>query len=888
MKIRQKISALFVAVIMMFTMGIQAFAATTMDDVMFDLTTLGIMEGNENGDLQLDKELTRAEFACITVRFMNMKDRAENYVGEPSFSDVPKEHWAFGSIEVLRDLNLIDGTGDGKFSPDDNVTAQQAAKILLNALGYSVYAQMSGSYPDGYMSQAVATGLLDNVDLSSQLFTRGMAARMVYNALDIDIVTVKYTGSLPSYETVSGDTYRNKFKGEADGTLVKRTGIVTATADAYLDSPRANMEDNQVEIDNKLYSCSDPNVLSYIGQSVDFYLDEDDDYTIVSIKPNSDNNVTTFSAENIKSLSDTSISYYTDEDASRTKSQRIAAGAALLLNNRIVSNWNTDIFTGAEKGSVELIDNNDDNNIEVIVVKVYTSVMVESVNASSNIIYLQDRYTIGGKKYINMDTEDNDDRRITLKYADGETANIADLEQNDVLSAYVSNDETVIELIAERNAVSGTLSRIDEDSAEINGEVYNLETDDALDNVSINDNITAYLNFNGEIVYARAEEVNGDYAYILKVYMTEDGETYQAKLLVPDVLTEVTEEVEDEDGGESTTKSKLVCKNKQVLEVPLADTISIDGSRAKVKEMYTTLAGRVIEYRLNSDGELSKITTPELIGAGREKYYNSNERTFGKTSGGAFGISLSTKTICIPKDNYNPSNADCLVYVDMNDGQLYDVKGYDKNEDTKTADLIVVTMTMKSGTEGLVTTDSDVAMVQNFREAINEDDEPVYIADLLTQDGNEISYELTEACVSSSDFTIMPKGALIAYSLDNEYKMDKFMILGEMSATLDYGLTNLRKEYETFAGFAADITYDDVSEELNRWVNTLSCTEEEDGTNVVRTYEVLKKNPPPVFLYNSSTEKSEFGTIKDIAIGTDQIFVSAANNEVRAIVVIKN
>lgn len=179
-------------------------------------------------------------------------------------------------------------------------------------------------------------------------------------------------------------------------------------------------------------------------------------------------------------------------------------------------------------------------------------------------------------------------------------------------------------------------------------------------------------------------------------------------------------------------------------------------------------------------------------------------------------------------------------------------------------------------------------MVQNFREAINEDDEPVYIADLLTQDGNEISYELTEACVSSSDFTIMPKGALIAYSLDNEYKMDKFMILGEMSATLDYGLTNLRKEYETFAGFAADITYDDVSEELNRWVNTLSCTEEEDGTNVVRTYEVLKKNPPPVFLYNSSTQKSEFGTIKDIAIGTDQIFVSAANNEVRAIVVIKN
>lgn len=109
-----------------------------------------------------------------------------------------------------------------------------------------------------------------------------------------------------------------------------------------------------------------------------------------------------------------------------------------------------------------------------------------------------------------------------------------------------------------------------------------------------------------------------------------------------------------------------------------------------------------------------------------------------------------------------------------------------------------------------------------------------------------------------------------------------------MSSKLDYGLVGLRKDYETFAGFVFDITYDDVSEELNRWVNTMQCTLEENGTEVERTYEILKNNTPPVFLYNSKTKTSEFGTLKDIAPGTDQIFVSAANNKVRAIVVIKN
>ena len=62
----------FTAVILSFliaviSMNAVVFAKTTFDDVVFDLQTLGIMTGDENGDMQLDRPVTRAEFAAITV-----------------------------------------------------------------------------------------------------------------------------------------------------------------------------------------------------------------------------------------------------------------------------------------------------------------------------------------------------------------------------------------------------------------------------------------------------------------------------------------------------------------------------------------------------------------------------------------------------------------------------------------------------------------------------------------------------------------------------------------------------------------------------------------------------------------------------------------------------
>lgn len=50
-----------------------------------------------------------------------------------TFSDVKKEHWAYDAIEYLAADKIISGYQDGSFKPNDKITREQAAVILVNA-----------------------------------------------------------------------------------------------------------------------------------------------------------------------------------------------------------------------------------------------------------------------------------------------------------------------------------------------------------------------------------------------------------------------------------------------------------------------------------------------------------------------------------------------------------------------------------------------------------------------------------------------------------------------------------------------------------------------------------------------------------------------------------
>jgi uncharacterized protein YkwD len=103
------------------------------------LVELGIYKGDENGNLNLNNSLTRAELAVILTR-LNIAENAntseetvKNSRGAP-FDDVPA--WALGYVTFCWQLNLMNGVSATKFDPNGKVNPKMVCTVMLRWLGY--------------------------------------------------------------------------------------------------------------------------------------------------------------------------------------------------------------------------------------------------------------------------------------------------------------------------------------------------------------------------------------------------------------------------------------------------------------------------------------------------------------------------------------------------------------------------------------------------------------------------------------------------------------------------------------------------------------------------------------------------------------------------------
>ncbi|NQX66445.1 Ig-like domain-containing protein [Paenibacillus alba] len=95
-----------------------------------DMGSRMVVNGTGNGMFSPDQEITRAEFAAIMVRGLGFK--LEN--GATPFSDVKSEDWYSGAVSTAYSHRLISGMEDGTFRPNDKITREQAMVILSKAM----------------------------------------------------------------------------------------------------------------------------------------------------------------------------------------------------------------------------------------------------------------------------------------------------------------------------------------------------------------------------------------------------------------------------------------------------------------------------------------------------------------------------------------------------------------------------------------------------------------------------------------------------------------------------------------------------------------------------------------------------------------------------------
>ncbi len=160
------------------------FAANYTDDGAITLVkALDIMVGDQNGNMQLDKNVSRAEFAKIAVAMSKYRKTVAPAVNTSIFPDCTFKHWAAPFVKVAVVNGLVTGYPDGTFRPSDTVSLEEAVTVMLKLVGYT-NEDFGSSWPYGQLGIANSLHLLDNIDKNiGDSLKRRDVIRLVCNTL---------------------------------------------------------------------------------------------------------------------------------------------------------------------------------------------------------------------------------------------------------------------------------------------------------------------------------------------------------------------------------------------------------------------------------------------------------------------------------------------------------------------------------------------------------------------------------------------------------------------------------------------------------------------------------------------------------------------------------
>ena len=217
------------ALVMVFAFATSAFAVEYSDigdqsqlvqDAIYKLSALGIVQGYEDGTWQPDANITRAEFAQIACLAGGYGDSYASLTNTASpFSDVKVGVWYTGWINLAYSAGYIQGDGNGLFRPNDNITENEVITVLVRLLNYND--NLTGTWPVNYVRQAGVLGLLDDVSLTgSAAAKRSLVAVLTSEVLDEDMVVW------------SKDT--ESFKPDENKSTLLAESFSGTTADAYV------------------------------------------------------------------------------------------------------------------------------------------------------------------------------------------------------------------------------------------------------------------------------------------------------------------------------------------------------------------------------------------------------------------------------------------------------------------------------------------------------------------------------------------------------------------------------------------------------------------------------------------------------------------------------
>ena len=105
------------------------------------MNAVGVFVGDEKGNFNAKDNLTREQAAKIIAYLELGEKAADALVGSATFTDVAATRWSAGFVGYCAQAGIVSGVGDSKFDPAGQLTALQFGKMLLVELGYDAKAE---------------------------------------------------------------------------------------------------------------------------------------------------------------------------------------------------------------------------------------------------------------------------------------------------------------------------------------------------------------------------------------------------------------------------------------------------------------------------------------------------------------------------------------------------------------------------------------------------------------------------------------------------------------------------------------------------------------------------------------------------------------------------
>lgn len=168
----KRIISILLAVVMI----LSTISVVSADDFEFLLKNK-IVQGKDGGDLALNDKITRAELVKIVVVAKEIITNEKLSEGT-GFSDV--KGWATSFIKKAQNSGYINGRGDGKFYPNDNITNQEVLSVILKTILNT--GQLK--WPNGYIEFAVKNKLIGDSFKGELEATRKFSFEILEKAIE--------------------------------------------------------------------------------------------------------------------------------------------------------------------------------------------------------------------------------------------------------------------------------------------------------------------------------------------------------------------------------------------------------------------------------------------------------------------------------------------------------------------------------------------------------------------------------------------------------------------------------------------------------------------------------------------------------------------------------